>query len=99
MGRLPDLPATIAELRKILAGEQSLESILAGHEGRSVVVACHAGVINAYIAHIIGVDCDMFFRPAHTSVSIIYAGEGMRALQSLNDVRHLDTPEGSFLSH
>ncbi|MEK7562826.1 MAG: hypothetical protein AAB544_00335 [Patescibacteria group bacterium] len=41
MGRLPDLPATIAELRKILAGEQSLESILAGltREGKMQWVA------------------------------------------------------------
>src|SRR6185437_7159236 len=77
----------------------AVEGIIAENEGRRVVVACHGGVINAYIAHIIGVHYDMFFRPAHTSVQIVYAGEGVRALQSLNDVQHLISPEQSFVSH
>jgi len=77
----------------------AIEAILAENEGNRVVVACHGGVINAYVAHIIGVAHDMFFRPAHTSVSIVAAGHGVRALHSLNDVHHLQTPEGSFVSH
>ncbi len=77
----------------------AVESILAENEGHRVVIACHGGVINAYVAHIIGVEHDMFFRPAHASVSVVAAGHGVRALHSLNDVHHLETPEGSFLSH
>jgi len=77
----------------------AIEAILAESESKSVVVACHGGVINAYVAHIIGVDYDMFFRPAHTSVNVVYSGQGIRALQSLNDVSHLLTPEGSLVSH
>lgn len=85
------------EFRKRTAN--AVEAIIAENEGKRVVVACHGGVINAYIGHIIGAQYDMFFRPAHTSVSVVAAGEGIRALHSLNDVRHLETPEGSFLSH
>jgi broad specificity phosphatase PhoE len=77
----------------------AIEAILTESESKSVVVACHGGVINAYVAHIIGVDYDMFFRPAHTSVNVVYSGHGIRALQSLNDVQHLVTSEGSFVSH
>ena len=77
----------------------AVESIIAESEGKRVVIACHGGVINSYMAHIIGVDADMFFRPAHTSVSIVFSGHGVRAMQSLNDVAHLLTGEGSFLSH
>jgi 2,3-bisphosphoglycerate-dependent phosphoglycerate mutase len=77
----------------------AVEAIIAENEGKRVVIACHGGVINSYIGHIIGVQYDMFFRPAHTAVSIVYSGHGIRALQSLNDVHHLQTPEGSFLSH
>ncbi len=78
----------------------AIEGIIATNEGKRVVVACHGGVINAYVAHIIGVEkFDMFFRPAHTSVNVVAAGEGIRALHSLNDVHHLLTAEGSFLSH
>ena len=77
----------------------AIEGILAANEGKRIVVACHGGVINAYVGHIIGVEYDMFFRPAHTSVSVVYSGHGVRALQSLNDVTHLETPEESFVSH
>ena len=75
----------------------AIEGILATHPGERVVVACHGGVINAYIGHIIGVDYDMFFRPAHASVSICLSGYGVRALRSLNDVHHLEAD--ALISH
>lgn len=77
----------------------AIESIIAANPGRRVAIACHGGVINAYVGHVIGSRYDMFFRPAHTSVHIVAAAEGRRALHSLNDVSHLVTPAGSFLSH
>lgn len=77
----------------------AVETIIAESEGKRVVVACHGGVINAYIGHIIGVDYDMFFRPAHCSISIVFSGHGVRALQSLNDVHHLRTGEWTLVSH
>lgn len=76
----------------------AIEGIIAAHPCERVAVACHGGVINAYIGHIIGSRYDMFFRPAHTSVSVIAGAEGIRALYSLNDVRHLMTAEGSLHS-
>ncbi|MHB8515455.1 MAG: histidine phosphatase family protein [Dehalococcoidia bacterium] len=76
----------------------AIESIIAAHPGERVAVACHGGVINAYIAHIIGSKYDMFFQPAHTSISVVAAGDGRRALQSLNHIDHLLTAEGSFHS-
>jgi broad specificity phosphatase PhoE len=77
----------------------ALEGIIATNEGKRVVVACHGGVINAFVGHVIGSPYDMFFRPAHTSVSIVAAGDGVRALHVLNDTHHLRTSEGNFLSH
>ena len=77
---------------------EAMESIIAAHPGGRVVVACHGGVINAYIAHVIGSAYDMFFQPAHTSISVVAAGDGRRALQSLNHIDHLVTAEGSFHS-
>jgi probable phosphoglycerate mutase len=77
----------------------AIEAIIAANEGKRVVVTCHGGVINAYIGHIIRSPFDMFFRPAHTSVNVIAAAEGFRALHSLNDIHHLQTGEGSFVSH
>jgi broad specificity phosphatase PhoE len=69
----------------------AIEAIVAGNEGKRVVVACHGGVINTYIGHHLGVAHDMFFRPAHTAVNTVLAGHhGVRALQTLGDVHHLD---------
>ncbi len=76
----------------------AIEGIIALHPGQRVAIACHGGVINAYIGHVIGSKYDMFFRPAHTSVSVVAAAEGMRALYSLNDITHLRNAEGDFES-
>ena len=78
----------------------AIEGIIARHEGEAarVVVACHGGVINAYARHVIATPYDMFFRPAHTSVHVLLAKGDNRALHSLNDTRHLETAEGSFVT-
>ena len=82
-----------AEFRKRTVN--AIEAIVATHEGQRVVIACHGGVINAYIGHHLGIREDMFFRPAHTAVNVVFAGQhGVRALQSLGDVHHLaDDPD------
>jgi broad specificity phosphatase PhoE len=83
-----------AEFRKRVIN--AIEGIIARHAGERVVVACHGGVINAYAGHVIGSKYDMFFRPGHTSINVIAAADGRRALRRLNDVQHLQTAEGSF---
>jgi probable phosphoglycerate mutase len=82
-----------AEFRKRTVN--AIEGIVATNEGRRVVVACHGGVINAYLAHYLGIDYDMFFRPPHTAVNVVLAGDhGVRALKSLGDVNHLLGEDG-----
>jgi probable phosphoglycerate mutase len=76
-----------------------MEEIIAGNPGKTVAVACHGGVINAYLAHILNVDHDMFFRPGHTSLNVVAAHEGVRAVHSLNDVRHLEEAGGELVSY
>jgi len=77
----------------------AVESIIAENEGKRVVIACHGGVINSYVGHIIGTQDDMFFRPAHCSMHVVFSGHGVRALQSLNDVYHLRTDAWDLVSH
>lgn len=68
----------------------AVEGVIAAHPGQRVVVACHGGVINAYVAAVLGITSDMFFRPAHTAVNVVLANrDGVRALRSLGDVNHL----------
>lgn len=76
----------------------TIEGIVATHPNQRIVVACHGGVINAYVGHVIGSRFDMFFRPAHASISVVAAGNDVRALYRLNDYHHLLTAEGSFRS-
>ena len=67
----------------------AVEGILAGHVGQTVVVACHGGVINAYLTWVLGLDEDMFFRPAHASVHTVLVKDDRRVILGLNDVSHL----------
>jgi broad specificity phosphatase PhoE len=72
-----------------------LDAIAAANPGRRVVVACHGGVINAYVAELLGNRHDMLFRPAHTAVNIVLAGShGRRAIRTLGDVAHLEAEPG-----
>lgn len=74
----------------------AIEAILAAHQGRHVVVACHGGVINAFLSRQLGLEADMFFRPAHCSVSRVAFDPELRVIRSLNEVHHLG---GGLLSH
>jgi broad specificity phosphatase PhoE len=56
---------------------------------RHIAIVCHGGVINAYIGHILGVQEDMFFRPAHASISRVLSGDGRRVVHTLNEMHHL----------
>ncbi|MEO8456763.1 MAG: histidine phosphatase family protein [Chloroflexota bacterium] len=77
----------------------AIEMAIAHNAGHRIVIACHGGVINAYTGHIIGSRYDMFFRPAHASISIVAVGEGRRIVRLLNDTHHLTTGEGEFTTY
>jgi broad specificity phosphatase PhoE len=74
----------------------AIESVIATHTTGRIAVVCHGGVINAYVGHIARSPLDMMFRPGHTSISTILAGDERRVLSTLNDVAHLRTAEGDF---
>ena len=76
----------------------AIEGILAVHPGQRIAVACHGGVINAYLGWVLGIDRDMWFRPAHTAVNVLRARDHIRAVETINDVHHLRTAEGEFIS-
>ena len=53
------------------------------------MVACHGGVINAYLAELLGLDIDMFFRPFHASSHRVLFGHGRRVIETLNEESYL----------
>lgn len=76
----------------------AVEGVIDQHQGGRVAIACHGGVINAYLTEILGLDEDMFFRPAHASVHRVFAHGDRRVIQTLNEVSHLVSPE-DLLTH
>jgi 2,3-bisphosphoglycerate-dependent phosphoglycerate mutase len=64
----------------------AFDEILARHdEAERVAIVCHGGIINAVVRDILGVDADMFFYPAHASVTRLGRGDGRLAVRSLNE--------------
>ncbi len=68
----------------------AMDAIVDRSAGRTVAVVCHGGVINVYLAHVLGIDRRLWFHPEYTSVSRVRAARGgPRSLAGLNDVAHL----------
>lgn len=63
----------------------AVEAAVTSHPSETIVVACHGGVINAYLAEILGIGEDMFFRASHASVHRIRYHHGRRVLESVNE--------------
>lgn len=75
-----------------------VEGILALHEGSHLAIVCHGGVINAYLGHILGLDVDMFFRPAHASISQVLTGGQRRVIHTLNEFHHLHSADPDLVT-
>ena len=59
----------------------TLDAIIDAHPGETVVVVCHGGVINVYLAALLGLDRSTSGSiPAYTSISRVRAARGRRAL-------------------
>jgi broad specificity phosphatase PhoE len=68
---------------------QAINAIISRRAGERVVLVTHAGVINAYLSNVLGIQRDMFFLPEHASITIVRALRDLYAVQSLNDFSHL----------
>lgn len=69
----------------------SLEQLISQHATQRIVVTCHGGVINQYIAHVLGISTERgFFYPQYTSIHrVVAAQNGLRSIVSLNEIAHL----------
>jgi 2,3-bisphosphoglycerate-dependent phosphoglycerate mutase len=68
-----------------------VDDIVSSNTGRRVAVVCHGGVINAYVAHVLGIGSPVgFFYPEYTSIHrVMAASTGERSVKSLNETSHL----------
>lgn len=75
-------------LRRVV---ESTEEVVARHSGQRVMIVCHGGVINAYLAHVLGLGNQRgFFYPNYTSVHRVAAARsGERSIVTVNETPHL----------
>jgi len=68
----------------------AMERIISANPGRTVAVVCHGGVINAYAAHVLGIERTLFFEPRYASINRVAASRGgVRSVVSLNETAHV----------
>jgi len=71
----------------------ALERHIADHRGERIAVFCHGGVINVYLAHLLGLDGTFargFFYPNYTSIHrVAAASTGQREIVTVNETSHL----------
>ncbi len=69
---------------------EAMDRVITAHPGGDVAVVCHGGVINVYLAHVLGLAEPMFFHPDYTGISRVIASRaGMRSIASINECAHL----------
>ncbi len=56
---------------------------------KRVVTAPHGGVVNAYVAEVLGLEKDFFFPAANTSITVVRVSGKHRVLFVLNDLAHV----------
>ncbi len=86
---IPDSELSSTFRRRVV---ESLDEIVSKHIGQRILAFSHGGVINAYIAEVLGLEKDFFFPAANTSISIVRASAGRRVLYVLNDISHIMRP-------
>ena len=67
----------------------AIDTIARQHTGERVLIFAHGGVINAYVAEVLGLEKDFFFPAANTSISVVRSNGRQRVLYVLNDLSHL----------
>ncbi len=68
---------------------EAIDGIARQHQGERVLIFCHGGVINAYLAEVLGLEKDFFFPAANTSISVVRASSQQRVIYVINDLAHL----------
>jgi len=67
-----------------------IDAIVERFPGGRVAAVCHGGVINVYLAHLLGLERHLWFEPGYTSISRVAASRtGERSVVTLNETAHL----------
>jgi broad specificity phosphatase PhoE len=68
----------------------AIDDLIARHPGQTVAAFCHGGVVNVYLAHVLGIDRLLWFHPEYTSISREHAARtGPKSVATVNETAHL----------
>ncbi len=68
---------------------KAIHSTAQQHFGQTIAIVAHGGVINAFIAQILGSSRTMWFTIENTSITIVKVGTTSSSFQVINDCQHL----------
>jgi 2,3-bisphosphoglycerate-dependent phosphoglycerate mutase len=87
-GLLPASVDVAAFTRRVDAG---FERVVAAHPGReTVVVVAHAGVVNTWLAHLLGLARPLVFPLDYAGITRVIAGrDGRRTVRTVNEIAHV----------
>jgi broad specificity phosphatase PhoE len=86
---IPDSEPSITFRKRVV---ETLDEIARNHISQRVLAFAHGGVINAYVAEVLGLQKDFFFPAANTSITVVRASGKHRVLYVLNDLSHIKRP-------
>lgn len=67
-----------------------VDAVIQRFPGGRVAAVCHGGVINVYLAALLGLERHLWFEPGYTSISRVAAARtGERSVVTLNETAHL----------
>jgi 2,3-bisphosphoglycerate-dependent phosphoglycerate mutase len=67
-----------------------VDEVIERFRGGRVAAVCHGGVINVYLAALLGLERHLWFEPGYTSISRVAAARtGERSVVTLNETAHL----------
>lgn len=68
---------------------EALDGIARNHVGQRVLAFAHGGVVNAYVAEVLGLEKEFFYPAANTSITVVRVSGKHRVLYVLNDLGHV----------
>ncbi len=83
---IPDSESSKAFRKRVV---EALDEIACNHVGQRVLTFAHGGVVNAYVAEVLGMEKEFFYPAANTSITVVRVSGKHRVLYVLNDIGHV----------
>lgn len=83
---IPDSESSSTFRKRVV---ETLDEIARKHIGQRVLAFAHGGVVNAYVAEVLGLQKEFFYPAANTSITVVRVSGKRRVLYVLNDIGHI----------